>query len=177
MDADLLDLALTHRSFAYENGQILTNERLSSSRLGARRDSHRAPYRTYPDLAEGQLEVARQGRQRGQPGRSRPEARHWPAGQAGRGEISTGERTRRPSWPTPWKRSWGRPTCPAARPALSGWCTTFVPLIDHAATYAGLDWKTRCRRWRPPSGCPPRSTRSPSPGPTTTSGSTPAVLG
>ncbi len=52
----LLELALTHRSYAYENGGIPTNERLEflgDSVLGL--VVTETLYRNYPDTAEGQL--------------------------------------------------------------------------------------------------------------------------
>lgn len=61
-DPELLLLALTHRSYAYEHGGIPTNERLEF--LG---DSvlsvviTAALYRTHPDLPEGQLARLRAG--------------------------------------------------------------------------------------------------------------------
>ncbi len=56
IDPALLDLALMHRSFAYENGGLPTNERLEflgDSVLGLVVTS--ALYRDHPDLPEGQL--------------------------------------------------------------------------------------------------------------------------
>ncbi|MFZ2624825.1 MAG: ribonuclease III [Propionibacterium sp.] len=56
LDAGLLDLALTHRSFAYENGQIPNNERLEflgDSVLGISVTDYL--YRRFPDHPEGQL--------------------------------------------------------------------------------------------------------------------------
>ncbi len=56
VDAALLERALTHRSFAYENGGLPTNERLEflgDSVLGLVVTD--ALYRSYPDLPEGQL--------------------------------------------------------------------------------------------------------------------------
>lgn len=56
LDPELFDRALTHRSFAYENGQIPTNERLEflgDSVLGVVVTEHL--YRTHPDLSEGRL--------------------------------------------------------------------------------------------------------------------------
>ena len=53
---ELLDLALVHRSYSYENGRIPTNERLEflgDSVLGVVITDHL--YTTYPDLPEGQL--------------------------------------------------------------------------------------------------------------------------
>jgi ribonuclease-3 len=56
LDAELLTLALTHRSYAYENGGLPPNERLEflgDAVLGLVVTDHL--YRTHPDLAEGQL--------------------------------------------------------------------------------------------------------------------------
>jgi ribonuclease III len=56
LDAELLELALTHRSFAYENGGLPTNERLEflgDSVLGVVITD--TLYRTHPDLSEGRL--------------------------------------------------------------------------------------------------------------------------
>ena len=56
LDADLLQHALTHRSFAYENGQVPNNERLEflgDSVLGLVVTD--TLFRTHPDLPEGQL--------------------------------------------------------------------------------------------------------------------------
>jgi ribonuclease-3 len=56
LDAGLLTLALTHRSYAYENGGLPTNERLEflgDSVLGVVVTEYL--YRTHPDLPEGQL--------------------------------------------------------------------------------------------------------------------------
>ena len=56
IDTQLLELALTHRSYAYESGGIPTNERLEflgDSVLGIVVTD--ALYHRYPDLPEGQL--------------------------------------------------------------------------------------------------------------------------
>ena len=56
MDAELFRRALTHRSFAYENGDVPHNERLEflgDSVLGV--VVTEALYRRHPDLAEGKL--------------------------------------------------------------------------------------------------------------------------
>lgn len=56
IDADLLELALTHRSYAYENGGLPTNERLEflgDSILGQAVTV--MLYREYPSLSEGDL--------------------------------------------------------------------------------------------------------------------------
>ncbi|MBB3052344.1 ribonuclease-3 [Prauserella isguenensis] len=55
-DSELLTLALTHRSYAYENGGLLPNERLEflgDAVLGLVVTDHL--YRKHPDLPEGQL--------------------------------------------------------------------------------------------------------------------------
>lgn len=56
VDAEMLNLSLTHRSYAYEHGGIAHNERLEflgDSVLGIIVTD--TLYRTYPDLPEGQL--------------------------------------------------------------------------------------------------------------------------
>ena len=56
VDPDLLDLALTHRSWAHENGGLPNNERLEflgDSVLGL--VVTESLYRDHPDMAEGQL--------------------------------------------------------------------------------------------------------------------------
>jgi ribonuclease-3 len=56
LDPELLERALTHRSFAYENGGLPTNERLEflgDSVLGV--VVTEALFRTHPDLSEGRL--------------------------------------------------------------------------------------------------------------------------
>ena len=56
LDEELLTLALTHRSYAYENGGLPTNERLEflgDSVLGIIVTERL--YRDHPDLPEGQL--------------------------------------------------------------------------------------------------------------------------
>ncbi|GII92686.1 ribonuclease III [Sinosporangium siamense] len=56
LDTDILERALTHRSFAYENGGLPTNERLEflgDSVLGLVVTD--TLYRNHPDLPEGQL--------------------------------------------------------------------------------------------------------------------------
>jgi ribonuclease-3 len=56
LDPDLLERALTHRSFAYEQGGLPTNERLEflgDSVLGLVVTEHL--YSSYPEMSEGQL--------------------------------------------------------------------------------------------------------------------------
>jgi ribonuclease-3 len=62
IDAELLELAFTHRSFAYEAGLTATNERLEflgDSVLGMIVTEEL--YRTYPDLDESRLSPLRSG--------------------------------------------------------------------------------------------------------------------
>jgi len=62
IDQQLLELALTHRSFAYENGSTLTNERLEflgDSILGLVVTEEL--YLRYPDLDESRLSPLRSG--------------------------------------------------------------------------------------------------------------------
>ena len=94
LDADLLERALTHRSYAYEHGGLPTNERLEflgDSVLGlVVTDSL---YRTFPDLPEGQLAKLRaavvNARTLATIGR---ELGIGPALRLGRGEEATGGR-------------------------------------------------------------------------------------
>ncbi|MGH3493937.1 MAG: ribonuclease III family protein, partial [Sciscionella sp.] len=56
LDSELLELALTHRSYAYEHGGLPPNERLEflgDAVLGVIVTDHL--YRAHPDLPEGQL--------------------------------------------------------------------------------------------------------------------------
>ena len=56
LDAELLERSLTHRSYAYENGGLPTNERLEflgDSVLGVVVTD--TLYRSHPDLSEGRL--------------------------------------------------------------------------------------------------------------------------
>lgn len=106
LESALLVRALTHRSFAYENGGLPTNERLEflgDSVLGLVVTD--TLYRIHPDLPEGQLAKLR----------ARWSIRvHWRKwGAASNSAPSSGSAvvkrareggTRRPSSPTPWKR-------------------------------------------------------------------------
>ena len=102
-----LERALTHRSYAYENDNLPTNERLEflgDSVLGLVVTD--TLYRGYPNLPEGQLaklraavvQMRRAGRggPRAEPGRVR-------AAGPGRGRSPAAGTSPR-SWPTPWKR-------------------------------------------------------------------------
>ena len=146
LDADLLDRALTHRSYAYENGGLPTNERLEflgDSVLGL--VVTETLYLTHPDLNEGRLAKLRAAVVNA---RALAEvARTVGLGEyvrLGRGEETTGGRS---------KASILSDTVEAVIGAIyiSGGFEAsrrvvhllFDPLMDEAAGLgAGLDWKT-----------------------------------
>jgi ribonuclease-3 len=146
LDAELLERALTHRSYAYENGGLPTNERLEflgDSVLGI--VVTETLYLTHPDLPEGQLAKLRAAvvNARALAG----VARAIELGQyikLGRGEDTTGGRE---------KASILSDTVEALLGAvhLSGGLENSAPCVHHlfdplieaaSAMGAGLDWKT-----------------------------------
>jgi ribonuclease-3 len=146
LDPELLELALTHRSFAYENGGLPTNERLEflgDSVLGV--VITETLYRTHPELSEGRLAKLRaavvNARALAEVART---VGLGPYIRLGKGEESTGGHD---------KSSILADTVEAIIGAayLSGGFETagalvhllFDPLLDAAAALgAGLDWKT-----------------------------------
>lgn len=146
LDPELLERALTHRSFAYENGGLPTNERLEflgDSVLGV--VVTETLYRTHPDLSEGRLAKLRaavvNARALADVGRAIGVGDHV---KLGRGEESTGGRE---------KASILSDTVEAVIGAvhLSGGFETsaqvvhrlFDQMIEAASALgAGLDWKT-----------------------------------
>lgn len=146
LDPELLERALTHRSYAYENGGLPTNERLEflgDSVLGV--VVTETLYRTHPDLSEGRLAKLRaavvNARALAGVARSIGLGGHV---KLGRGEESTGGRE---------KDSILSDTVEAVIGAvhLSGGIETsaevvhrlFDPLVEAASAMgAGLDWKT-----------------------------------
>ena len=146
LDPELLERALTHRSFAYENGGLPTNERLEflgDSVLGV--VVTETLYRSHPDLSEGRLAKLRaavvNARALAEVGRTIRLGQHI---KLGRGEQSTGGRN---------KASILSDTVEAVLGAihLSGGFEVsadvvhqlFDPLIEAASSMgAGLDWKT-----------------------------------
>jgi ribonuclease-3 len=146
LGAELLDRALTHRSFAYENGGLPTNERLEflgDSVLGVVVTD--TLFRAHPDLSEGRLAKLRaavvNARALAEVARTIDLGRHI---KLGRGEESTGGRN---------KSSILSDTVEALIGAvyLSGGFESasevvhllFDPLMENAARLgAGLDWKT-----------------------------------
>ena len=147
LDPDLLERALTHRSYAYENGGLPTNERLEflgDSVLGV--VVTETLYLTHPDLSEGKLAKLRaavvNARALAEVGREIGLGRYV---KLGRGEETTGGRE---------KSSIVSDTVEAVIGAiyLSGATIDnaaaaihrlFDPLIETASALgAGLDWKT-----------------------------------
>ncbi len=146
LDADLLDLALTHRSFAYENGQIPTNERLEflgDSVLGVVVTEYL--YRSYPDLAEGQLAKLRANVVSAVS--LAAVARDLGIGQLvklGRGEVTTNGHDKTSILADTTEALIGATYLAGGKPAAETLVHhLFDPLVDRAATLgAGLDWKT-----------------------------------
>ncbi len=147
LDPELLERALTHRSFAYENGNLPTNERLEflgDSVLGV--VVTETLYRSHPDLTEGRLAKLRaavvNARALAVVGSQIGLGDHV---KLGRGEESTGGRS---------KASILSDTVEAVLGAIhlsgGGFETSaevvhllFDPLIEAASAMgAGLDWKT-----------------------------------
>lgn len=146
LDPELFELALTHRSFAYENGGLPTNERLEflgDSVLGV--VITETLYSTHPDLSEGRLAKLRaavvNARALAEVARTVGLGPHV---RLGKGEESTGGHD---------KSSILADTVEAVIGAtyLSGGFDQaralvhrlFDPLLDAAAGLgAGLDWKT-----------------------------------
>jgi ribonuclease-3 len=146
IEPGLLAMALTHRSYAYENGRIPTNERLEflgDSVLGLVITD--ALYQLHPDVAEGQLAKLRAAvvnmRALAEVARGLSLGAHL---RLGRGEESTGGRD---------KSSILADTLEALIGAvwLTGGLALATPvvrrlfdplLVDAAGLGAGLDWKT-----------------------------------
>jgi ribonuclease III len=146
LDPGLLELALTHRSYAYENGNLPTNERLEflgDSVLGV--VITETLYRTHPTLSEGRLAKLRaavvNARALAEVGRTIGLGQHI---RLGKGEESSGGRD---------KSSILSDTVEALIGAvyLSGGFASgarlvhllFDPMLEAAAAMgAGLDWKT-----------------------------------
>jgi len=142
----LLERALTHRSYAYENGGLPTNERLEflgDSVLGLVVTD--ALYRNHPELPEGQLAKLRAavvnmraladvGRQLG----LGPDVR------LGRGEESTGGRDKASILADTLEALIGAVYIDAGLEQAAALVhRLFDPMIESAASLgAGLDWKT-----------------------------------
>ncbi|GAA2014645.1 ribonuclease III [Nocardioides kribbensis] len=144
---ELLERALTHRSYAYENGGLPTNERLEflgDSVLGVVVTEQL--YVTHPDLSEGRLAKLRaavvNARALAEVGRAIGLGEHV---KLGRGEESTGGRDKASILSDTVEAVIG-----AVHMSPGGFETSarvvhrlFDPLIEAASAMgAGLDWKT-----------------------------------
>ena len=146
IEAQLLERALTHRSFAYENGGLPTNERLEflgDAVLGLVVTD--TLYRTQPELPEGQLAKQRAAvvnmRALAEVGRDLDLGRYV---RLGRGEESTGGRDKASILADTLEALLGAVYLDAGlEKAAELIHCMFDPLIQEAATLgAGLDWKT-----------------------------------
>ncbi len=143
---DLLERSLTHRSFAYENGNLPTNERLEflgDSVLGLVVTD--TLYRSHPELPEGQLAKLRAAvvnmRALADVGRA---LRLGDYVRLGRGEETTGGRDKSSILADTLEAVLGAAYIDRGLGPAAGLVhRLFDPLIEQAATMgAGLDWKT-----------------------------------
>jgi ribonuclease-3 len=146
LDPELLDRALTHRSFAYENGGLPTNERLEflgDSVLGVVVTD--TLFRAHPDLSEGRLAKLRaavvNARALAGVARTIGLGEHI---KLGRGEEATGGRNKSSILSDTVEAVIGAVYLSGGFEAASGVVhLLFDPLMEEAAGLgAGLDWKT-----------------------------------
>lgn len=146
LDAQLFELALTHRSWAYENGLVPTNERLEflgDAVLGIAVTEFL--YTTYPDLPEGQLAKLRAAVVNA---RSLADvARDLEVGamiKLGRGETSTGGHNKTSILADVMEALIGALRLSGTRDSVEKFVHhLFDPMVlDAAERGAGLDWKT-----------------------------------
>ena len=146
VDAGLLERALTHRSYAYENGGLPTNERLEflgDSVLGLVVTD--TLYRTHPDLPEGQLAKLRASvvnmRALAGVGRGLGLGDYV---YLGRGEESTGGRDKASILADTVEAVLGAVYLDSGMEAAAALVHRLIdPLLEQAAQLgAGLDWKT-----------------------------------
>lgn len=146
IDAELLERALTHRSYAYEHGGLPTNERLEflgDSVLGL--VVTEALYRRHPDLSEGQLAKLRAAvvnmRALADVGRSLELGEFV---RLGRGEETTGGRDKSSILADTVEALIGAVYLDGGFDNAADLVHRLVDgLIDESATLgAGLDWKT-----------------------------------
>ncbi len=144
--AELLALALTHRSWAYENGGVPTNERLEflgDSVLGV--VVTETLYLTHPDLSEGRLAKLRaavvNARALADVARTLGLGEHV---MLGKGEEATGGRDKASILSDTVEAVIGAIyLCGGFAEAARVIHSLFDPLLDNAARLgAGLDWKT-----------------------------------
>jgi ribonuclease-3 len=146
VDRDSIDLAMTHRSYAYENGGVPTNERLEflgDSVLGVIITEEL--YRRHPDLPEGQLAKLRaaivNSRALAGVGRSIDLGTYL---KLGRGEQASGGRDKSSIIADAVEAVIGAFYLDRGlEPTRALVLTLFATALDDAATLgAGLDWKT-----------------------------------
>ena len=146
MDTQLFELALTHRSWAYENGGVPQNERLEflgDAVLGVVVTEHL--YLAYPDEPEGRLAKMRAAVVNAVS--LAKVARELQIGaliKLGNGEIATGGAKKTSILADTMEALIGATFLSGGRDGAERLVRhLFVPLIDHAAHVgAGLDWKT-----------------------------------
>lgn len=146
LDAELLELALTHRSYAYENGGLPTNERLEflgDSVLGV--IITETLYAKHPDLPEGRLAKLRaavvSARALAVVASTIGLGEHT---YLGKGELSTGGREKASILSDTLEAVIGAVYLSGGFAAAAGVVhLLFDPMLEEAATLgAGLDWKT-----------------------------------
>ena len=146
LPAEALELAVTHRSFAYENGGLPTNERmefLGDAVLGL--IVTESLYLRYPDVSEGHLAKMRAAIVNARA--LADVARDLGLGsllRLGRGEEITGGRDKSSILADTLEAVIGAVYLEHGLPAATAVVhRLFDPLVEHAATLgAGLDWKT-----------------------------------
>ena len=146
IDPQLYSLALTHRSYAYENGGLPHNERLEflgDSVLGVVVTEYL--YRTYPDFPEGRLAKLRAAVVNAQS--LAAVARGLELGDElllGRGELTTGGADKASILADSLEALFGAVLISNGRDAADRLLHhLFDPLVNQAVTVgAGLDWKT-----------------------------------
>lgn len=146
LDPQLYQLAMTHRSFAYENGGLPHNERLEflgDAVLGVVVTEHL--YRTYPELPEGRLAKLRAAVVNSNS--LADVARGLDLGSQillGRGEQGTGGSDKSSILADSFEAFLGAVLISAGRDAADRLVRhLFDPLVEAAAGLgAGLDWKT-----------------------------------
>ena len=146
LPSDVMELAVTHRSFAYENGGLPTNERmefLGDAVLGL--VVTESLYRRYPDVAEGHLAKMRAAIVNARA--LADVSRGLGLGallRLGRGEEITGGRDKSSILADTLEAVIGAVYLEHGLGAAEAVVhRLFDPLVDRAATLgAGLDWKT-----------------------------------
>lgn len=146
VDAELLELALTHRSYAYENGGIPTNERLEflgDAVLGVIVTDYL--YKTFPDQSEGRLAKLRAAVVNANS--LADVARGLAVGpmvRLGRGEVLSGGLDKTSILADTMEALIGAVYLTGDMPAAEVFVHhLFVPLVHGAEELgAGLDWKT-----------------------------------